>query len=157
MGLQPFPEKGKPQPRVKDLKSLHSVYTRFLQDDEKSAYNRSLVRDAADGAPPYEDDSIEQEGRFNLNFHDLYGLLEERNATYTDLIDSTSDLLRVYFPESMDDAGASDREEKAAIIGEEFTQLVRHDWSEFYSNWDYLVNELIQHGLSMAYFPDETT
>jgi hypothetical protein len=157
LDLQPFPEKGKPQPRVKDLKSLHSVYTRFLRDDEKSAYNRSLVRDAADGAPPYDDDSIEQEGRFNLNFHDLSGLLEERNATYTDLIDSTSELVRVYFPESMDDAGGSEREEKAAIIGEEFTQLVRHDWGEFYHNWDYLVNELIQHGLSMAYFPDETT
>lgn len=157
LDLQPFPETGKPKPRVKDLKSLHSVYTRFLQDDEKSAYNRSLVRDAADGAPPYDDDSIEQEGRFNLNFHDLSGLLEERNATYTDLIDSTSDLIRVYFPETLDEAGGSEREEKAAIIGEEFTQLVRHDWSEFYSNWDYLVNELIQHGLSMAYFPDEMT
>jgi hypothetical protein len=157
LDLQPFPEKGTPPPRVKDLKSLHSVYTRFLQDDEKSAYNRALVRDAADGAPPYEDESIEQEGRFNLNFHDLSGLLEERNATYTDLIDSTSELLRVYFPETLDEAGGSEREEKAAIIGEEFTQLVRHDWGEFYSNWDYLINELIQHGLSMGYFPDETT
>lgn len=157
LDLAPFPEKGKPQARVKDLKSLHSVYTRFLQDDEKSSYNRSLVRDAADGAPPYDDASIEQEGRFNLNFHDLSGLLEERNATYTDLIDSTSDLIRVLFPESADEATGSDLEEKAAIISEEFTQLIRHDWAEFYSNWDNLVNELIQHGLSMAYFSDETT
>jgi hypothetical protein len=155
--LQPFPEKGKPGTRVKNLKALHSVYTRFLRDDEKSAYNRSLVRDAADGAPPYEDESIEQEGRFNLNFHDLSGLLDERNATYTDLIDSTADLARFYFPETMDDAGGSEREEKAAIIGEEFTQLNRHDWSDFYPHWDMLVNELSQHGVSLAYFSDETT
>ena len=155
--LQPFPEKGKPGTRVKNLKALHSVYTRFLRDDEKSAYNRSLVRDAADGAPPYEDESIEQEGRFNLNFHDLSGLLDERNATYTDLIDSTADLARFYFPETMDDAGGSEREEKAAIIGEEFTQLNRHDWSDFYPHWDMLVNELSQHGVSLAYFADETT
>lgn len=155
--LRAFPEKGKPQPRVKDLKSLYSVYTRFLRDDEKSAYNRSLVRDAADGAPPYEDESIEMDGRFNLNFHDLSGLLDERNATYTDLIDSTSELARFSFPETADDQGDSEREEKAGIIGEEYTQLNRNDWAEFYPNWDTLINELIQHGLSMAYFPDEST
>lgn len=155
--LAPFPEDGKPQPRVRDLKSLFSVYQRFLKDDEKSAYNRSLVRDAADGAPPYEDADIEQEGRFNLNFHDLSGLLDERNATYTDLIDSTSELARLYFPETSDDAGGSEREEKAAIIAEEFTQLNRNDWSDFYPNWDTLINELIQHGVSMAYFPNEST
>lgn len=157
VGLVPFPEKGKPEARVKDLKSLYGVYTRFLKDDEKSAYNRSLVRDAADGAPPYDDPDLEQEGRFNLNFHDLSGLLDERNATYTDLIDSTSDIARLYFPETTDDTGSSEREEKAAIIAEEFTQLNRNDWPEFYPNWDLLVNELIQHGLSMAYFPNETT
>ena len=157
LDLQPFPETGKPGSRVKNLKSLHSVYTRFLRDDEKSAYNRSLVRDAADGAPPYEDESIEQEGRFNLNFHDLSGLLDERNATYTDLIDSTADLARFFFPETMDEAGGSELEEKASIIGEEFTQLNRHDWPDFYPMWDTLVNELSQHGVSMAYFPDEST
>jgi len=157
-GETPFPEKGKPkQPRFKDLKSLHSAYTRCLKDDEKSAYNRSLVRDAADGAPPYEDADIEQEGRFNLNFHDLSGYLEERNATYTDLIDSTSNLARFHFPETVDEAGSSEREEKADVISEEFTQLLRSDWAEFYPNLDTLVNEMAQHGVSMGYFPDETT
>ena len=153
----PFPEKGKPAPRVKDLKSIYTVYQRFLKDDEKSAYNRSLVRDAADGAPPYENSDIEQEGRFNLNFHDLSGLLDERNATYTDLIDSTAELARLHFPETADDAGGSEREEKASIIAEEFTQLNRNDWPDFYPNWDILINELIQHGLSMAYFSNEET
>lgn len=152
-----FPQKGKPQPRVKDLKSLFSVYTRFLRDDQKSAFNRSLVREAADGAPPYTDESIEMDGRFNLNFHDLSGLLEERNATYTDLIDSPSELARFFFPSTVDEVGDNDREEKAAIIAEEFTVLNRNDWADFYPNWDYLVNELNQHGLSMAYFPDEDT
>lgn len=155
--LTPFPEKGKPSPRVKDLKSLYSVYTRFLKDDEKSAYNRSLVRDAADGAPPYDAPDLEQEGRFNLNFHDLSGLLDERNATYTDLIDSTSELARLFYPEIADETGGSEREEKASIIAEEFTQLNRNDWADFYPNWDILINELIQHGLSMAYFPNEHT
>lgn len=155
--LEAFPEQGKPKPRVKDLKSLYGVYQRFLKDDEKSAYNRSLVRDAADGAPPYEDSDIEQEGRFNLNFHDLSGLLDERNATYTDLIDSTSELARFFFPETLDDAGGSEREDKAAIIAEEFTQLNRNDWADFYPNWDILINELIQHGVSMAFFPNEET
>lgn len=156
-GLQPFPEKGKPAPRVRDMKSLFGVYQRAVKDDEKSAYNRSLVRDAADGAPPWDDADLEQEGRFNLNFHDLSGLLDERNATYTDLIDSPNELARFYFPETADEAASNEFEEKAGIIGEEYTQLNRNDWPDFYPSFDVLVNEMAQHGVSMGYFPDEET
>lgn len=154
-GLVPFPETGKPKARVRDMKSLHSVYTRFRQDDEKAAYNRMLVRDAADGAPPYPDAQLEQEGRFNLNFHDLSALMDERNSVYTDLIESVPNLARFHFAEGFQEDAETER--KQAVIAEEFTQLNRSDWPEFYSNWDLLVNEMAQHGVALAYAPDETT
>jgi hypothetical protein len=155
--LEPFPDSGKPKPRVKDMKSLHGIYVQSRIDDEKSAYNRGLVRDAADGAPPYEYSSIEQDGRFNLNFHDLSGLLDERNATYTDLIDSVPNIARFFYPETVDDSAGSEYAEKADIIAEEHTQLIRHDWEDFFPQWDILTNEKVQHGVSLAFYPDETT
>jgi hypothetical protein len=154
-GLVPFPETGKPQSRVRDMKSLHSVFLKFRQDDEKAAYNRMLVRDAADGAPPYPDASLEQEGRFNLNFHDLSALMDERNSVYTDLIESVPNLARFHFAEGFQEDAETER--KQTVIAEEFTQLNRSDWPEFYSNWDLLVNEMAQHGAALAYAPDETT
>lgn len=155
--LATFPEKGKPGTRVKDVKSLHKIYTQALKDDETSAYNRSLVRDAADGAPPYNDASLEQDGRFNLNFHDLSGLLDERNATYTDLIDSVPNIARFFYPETVDDSAGSEYADKAEIIAEEYTQLLRHDWDDFYPNFDVAINEMAQHGVSLAFYPDEET
>lgn len=154
-GLVGFPEHGKPKPRVKDMKSLHGVYLKFCADDELAAYNRSLVRDAADGAPPYPNSSIENEGRFNLNFHDLSAIMDERNGVYTDLIESVPNLARFSFPETMQED--NDIIRKQNIIEEEFTQLNRSDWSEFYSNWDLLVNEMAQHGVALVYAPDELT
>jgi hypothetical protein len=154
-GLVPFPETGKPKPRVRDMKSLHSVFLKFKQDDEKAAYNRSLVRDAADGAPPYPDADLESEGRFNLNFHDLSALMDERNSVYTDLIESVPNLARFHFADGFQEDAETER--KQQVIAEEFTQLNRSDWPEFYSNWDLLVNEMAQHGVALAYAPDETT
>jgi hypothetical protein len=137
------------------MKSLHAVYVKFRQDDDKAAYNRMLVRDAADGAPPYPDVSLEQEGRFNLNFHDLSALMDERNSVYTDLIESVPNLARFHFAEGFQEDAETDR--KQQVIAEEFTQLNRSDWPEFYSNWDLLINEMAQHGVALVYAPDETT
>lgn len=156
-GLVPYSADKKPPTRVKDMKSLHDIYLRFLQDDRTSSYNRALVRDAAEGAPPYDNADIEQDGRFNLNFHDLSALLDERNAVYTDLIDSVPTLIRPFFAETVDDAGSDDREDKQDIIAEEHTQLIRNDWLEFYTRWELLTSERSQHGVSLAYFEDEVT
>lgn len=154
-GLNPFPETGKPIQRVRDMKSLHSVFLKFKTDDTKAAYNRSLVRDAADGAPPYPEAELESEGRFNLNFHDLSALMDERNSVYTDLIESVPNLARFHFSEGVSDDAEIER--KQSVIADEFTQLNRSDWPEFYSNWDLLVNEMAQHGVALAYAPDENT
>ena len=131
------------------------MYARFIEEDRKSAYNRALVRDVADGAPPFDDESLEQDGRFNLNFHDLRALLEREKARYTDLIDSVDVLGRVYLPTS--DAGADEmREDKQDIIAEEHYKLVR-GWPEFDNNWNILTTEIAQFAVCSTYFPNEKT
>jgi hypothetical protein len=81
--------------------------------------------------------------------------MDERNSVYTDLIESVPNLARFHFAEGFQEDAETNR--KQDVIAEEFTQLNRSDWPEFYSNWDLLVNEMAQHGVSLAYAPDETT
>lgn len=155
--LAPFPSKGAPpERRVKDAGSLHALYVRFSEEDERSAYNRCLVRDIADGAPPWEDEDIEQDGRFNLNFHQARALLEREKARYTDLIDSVDVLARFYLPE---DSMTQDLEKQAKqdVIAEEHYQLLRNSWPEFDNHWNTLTAEVSQFAVCAGFFPNEKT
>jgi len=160
-GMEPFPETGAPpKSRVKDAGSARTIFEKFVQADETSAYNRALVRDSLEGAPPYDEgDRIDggMDGLFNLNFHDLRALLEAAKTSYLDLIDSEQPLVRVKFPEAIDGTGQSnDRTEKEDIIAEEFSQMIR-GWSEFDSVYELLVTFLCRDGVAVTPHKDGRT
>jgi len=155
--LESFPEKGAPpERRVRDAEGLHALYLRFAEEDERSAYNRFLVRDIADGAPPWADEDIEQDGRFNLNFHQSRALLEREKARYTDLIDSVDVLARFFLPEDLFNQD-TEKENKQDVIAEEHYHLVRNSWPEFDNNWNTLTSEIAQFAVCAGFFPNEKT
>jgi hypothetical protein len=160
-GLESFPEIGSPpKARIKDADAARRIFTKFAEADETSAFNRALVRDSLEGAPPYDEgDRVDggMDGLFNLNFHDLRALLEAAKTSYLDLVDSEQPLVRVKFPEAIDETGAAtDRTEKEDIISEEFSQMVR-DWPEFDTAYELLVTYLCRDGVAVAPHKDGKT
>lgn len=156
-GVEPFPETGAPsasKSRVKDVKSAHALYVRFLKDDETSAHNRMLVRDVAEGAAPFAETDVEQDGRFNLNFHDLAAQANAAASAYIDLTDSVPFLAHMYIDPKDGVLEDVEREDKQRVIAKNWTLMVR-EWPEFDVYWEMLVNELSGHGVGMAFFESD--
>lgn len=160
-GLEPIPESGKPpKTRVSSAKAARALFEKLVEDDETSAHNRALVRDVLEGGPPYDEgDRMDAglDGLFNLNFHDMRALLESAKTSYLDLVDADQPLIRVKFPEAVDEAGqAAQWAEKQDIIAEEFSQMVR-EWESFDSVFELLVTYLVRDGVDLCIHPDEKT
>lgn len=145
-----------PRERLKDASALHSIYTTALLADQKSAFNRVLLQQDADGAPPVDQAKLDASGiqQFNLNYLSGDTKLQAALVAYSDLLEGTTELVTPEFhpkeiaPEEMQDA--------ADVIGEEHSRLVREN-SDFYSTWERLGSEFTKFGVGFAYFSDEKT
>jgi hypothetical protein len=146
-----------PKERLKDANALHSIYRTFLQADQVSAHNRAILQADADGAAPENQSALNASGmgwNYNLNWLGGDTKLQAALVAYSDLIDSTSELITPEFhpkeiaPEEMQDA--------SDVISEEFSKLVRES-SDFYSTWERLGSEFTKFGVGFAYFSDEET
>lgn len=152
------PKSGKvPRNRLRDAKAAHSLFQKCLEGDRKSAHNRTVLQEMADGAPPIKDAVLAQQGMgwvYNLNFLEADSRLAAALASYDDLADSAEHLIA---PQAYPDALPVDELTDALdIVSEEFSTMVR-EGTDFYANWQRLGKEFVGHGVGFAYWPDAET
>lgn len=151
--LQNIAESGAPpRDRIKDSKSLHEIYKRLKDADDKSARNRAEIQAMFDGIPPYSDADLVASGqayRCNVNFDEASSILESATAGYIDLIHSVENLLTL----KTEFGDSKTRAEYNDILAQELTRAIR-SWPQFHFNYQLLVQNFVAHGVGIAYWED---
>ncbi len=156
--LATLDEKGNPpRTRLRDARAAHNLFLILLQADRKSAYNRALLQEMVDGAPPTADSKLQRTGNsfvYNLNWLGADSRMAAALAAYDDLLESNGDLVVPHFKPGVIDP--QDIQDVADVVAEEWSTTIR-EHSDFYSNWNRLATEFVGHGVSFTYFPDADT
>lgn len=152
--LQNVSESGAPpRDRIKDSKSLHEIYKKLKDADDKSSRNRAEVQAMFDGVPPYSDADLMSSGqayRCNVNFDEASSILESATAGYIDLIHSVEHLLSL----KTEYGDSKQRAEYNHILADELTRAIR-SWPQFHFNYQLLVQHFVAHGVGIAYWEDD--
>jgi hypothetical protein len=152
--LQNITESGAPpRARVKDSKSLHEIYKKLKDADDKSSRNRAEIQAMFDGVPPYSDADLVASGqayRCNVNFDEAAAILESAMAGYVDLIHSVEHLLTL----KTEYGDSKQRLETSQILAEELTRAIR-SWPQFHFNYLLLAQYFIAHGIGIVYWEDD--
>jgi len=152
--LQNVNESGTPpRDRIKDSKSLHEIYRKLKNADDKSSKNRAEIQAMFDGVPPYSDTDLISSGqsyRCNVNFDEASTILENAMSGYIDIIHSVEHLLTL----KTDYGDTKQRIELSSIIAEELTRAIR-SWPQFHFNYLLLCQYFIAHGVGIAYWEDD--
>jgi hypothetical protein len=152
--LQNVTETGAPpRARVKDSKSLHEIYRKLKEADDKSSRNRAEIQAMFDGVPPYSDSDLVSSGqayRCNVNFDEAAAMLESAMAGYVDLIHSVEHLLTL----KTEYGDSKQRLEISQILAEELTRAIR-SWPQFHFNYLLLAQYFIAHGIGIVYWEDD--
>jgi hypothetical protein len=156
--LKTLDDQGKaPSTRIRDAQALHRLFLTLMRADQKSAYNRTLLQEMVDGAPPVADSKLQRSGSsfvYNLNWLGADAKMSAALASYDDLLESNGDLIVPHFKPGVIDP--QDVQDVADVIAEEWSATVR-EYSDFYSNWNRLATEFVGHGVAFTYFPDADT
>lgn len=151
------PETGAaPETRIKDAQAGHRLWVKLLEADRISAYNRAILTEMWDGAPPQKDSALQQIGMgwiYNLNFLGADSKMASAIAAYDDLLDSNEHLITPKFHPNV--LSPDDLTEMLDVVCEEHATLIR-EHSPYYNNWCFLASQFVAHGVGFAYFPDET-
>jgi hypothetical protein len=150
--LQNVSESGEPRSRVKDSKSLHEIYRKLRDADDKSSKNRAEIQAMFDGVPPYSDADLMASGqsyRCNVNFDEASTIQESAMAGYVDIIHSVEHLLSL----KTDYGDTKTRLEYSNVIAEELTRAIR-SWPQFNFNYLLLCQYFVTHGVGIAYWED---
>lgn len=142
-----------PRDRIKDSKSLHEIYKKLKDADDKSARNRAEIQAMFDGVPPYSDADLMASGqayRCNVNFDEASSILESATAGYIDIIHSVENLLSL----KTEFGDSKTRAEYNDILAHELTRAIR-SWPQFHFNYQLLVQNFVAHGVGIAYWEDD--
>jgi hypothetical protein len=139
--------------RIPNVRAATEIFSRLINADYRSSLNRAAVQAMFDGAPPYSESAQRQQGQGYLsNFSSgaAKQALDSAMAAYVDMLFSVEHLMRIRTNWGSED----ERAEWEAIISEEWTRMMR-EWKLFKFNFLNLCNFFIQHGVGLAYFPDD--
>lgn len=143
-----------PEERLADVASASSIYESLKDADSESSTNRARIDAMFDGVAPYDPKVLKQTGqgsRTNLNFGEAQRLLDVDMSAFVDLYSSLERLVNLRLTKGE----PTQQLEAAEIVAEELTQMLR-DMPEFHSGYLRLCTEFIKHGVSVAYFADDT-
>lgn len=145
-----------PKHRFKNAGDANSWFTDKLQADYWPAFNRYIVDEVIDGAPPASQEDLIANGmgnNFNINFGRAFAKEEQSLSAFNELGDSEEQLIRCEI--EMDNATPAQKEEWAQIFAEGYTRLMRYDWPDFQPNMLMLAKGFIRHGVSIAFRQSE--
>jgi hypothetical protein len=146
-------EASPPRERLKDAKSAHALYISAREADRENAINRVTVQETVDGEPPFDQNELERSGHpetVNLNFGEMYAIIEASLSSYNDLTSSVDTLVSCHTTFGED----SDRPEWGQIIAEEWHRMNK-EWGSFEFNVQYLSTKFVTHGVGVTYFDND--
>lgn len=139
--------------RINSVRAATEIFSRLLNSDIRSATNRAAVQAMFDGAPPYSEEVLRQQGQAYLSNFSSGVAIQARDAAtsaYVDMLFSVQTLMRVKTNWGNED----ERSDWEGIISEEWTRLMR-EWPIFKLNFLSLVNQFLSNGISLSFFPDD--
>jgi hypothetical protein len=143
-----------PRTRLKTAKKAHDLFLTLLEADRKSAFNRTVLQEMWDGAPPQKDSVLQQMGMgwvYNLNWLGADKRMTAAVAAYDDLLDSSEHLISPEFVPGK--LSPDDQADVSDIVADEHATLLR-ERTEFYSHWNRLASEFCGHGVGFGYYID---
>lgn len=139
--------------RINSVRAATEIFSRLINADFRSSQNRAAVQAMFDGAPPYNEATLRNEGQgylSNFSSGSAKQALDGAMAAYVDMLFSVEHLMRI----RTNHGSEEERAEWEGIISEEWTRMMR-EWPLFKFNFLNLCNFFIQHGIGLAYFPDD--
>lgn len=150
-------ESGKPvADRITTVEAARAAYSRLRDHHDQDAYRRGRIKGQIDGKPPYNPDMLSEKGlgyMTNVNFLELRAVLDDRASRRFSSYYEVPALIRVRA--NFRYVQSAPPPPYAEIIGEEFTRLLKEDWSGFYPLLDLVGRESDAYGYGVALFPDE--
>jgi hypothetical protein len=103
-----------PARRIKSPKTLIGIHERFLQNDEKASQIRAVAQALIDGALPYDEQKLIEEGledKVNNNFGEAEAEMSSALAPYTDIINNVPRVadIRLNNPDAQEGIEKSER------------------------------------------------
>jgi len=150
-------ESGRPvEDRVATIAAARAIYKKLHDVNESDAYRRDRIKGQIDGKPPWDPDMLAEKGLgycTNVNFLELRAVLDDRAARRFSSYYEVNSLIRVHQNFKIDQQKVE--QPYTGIIEEEFTRLLKEDWTGFYPLLDLVGREADAYGYGVALFPDE--
>lgn len=147
------PDGAIPDRRLSTAMAANQLAENMWWADRPAAYDRAIIDDQVEGAPPMDQADLRANGvgnSANVNFLGSFGKEEVASSAYNALIVSGETLIVCEIPEASPDT----RAEKAAIFASEYTRLMRYRWPNFIPNIQYLARYFLRQGVSLAFRPN---
>jgi len=154
--LAQLPESGdSPISRFKDAQSANSWAVDKFSADLWGSYDRSMVDEMCDNAPPMSQGDLRLNGQgnnFNINFGRAFAKEEQALAAYNDL--ASGDEFLITCECDYRKASPQQRDEYAQIYAKGFTRLHRYFWPDFVPNLQLLSKFFIRQGVAISFRRD---
>jgi hypothetical protein len=154
LGLQTIlPDGTVPESRIRDAGALNNLAENMWWADRPASYDRAVIDDQIEGAPPLDPGDLRANGlgnSANVNFLGSFGKEEISLSAYNNLVFASEKLIFCDIPE----ASPETRLEKSQAFAEEYTWLLKYRWPNFVRNVQYLAKYYIRHGVAIAFRSD---
>lgn len=155
--IQTVTKSGSPaSDRVATVAAARAIYKTLSDADATDAFRRNRIRGQINGHPPWDPTMMKEKGLgyvTNVNFLELRAVLDDRAFRRFSSYHEVPTLIRVRQNFKYDQR--KPQLPFPDIIAEEFTRLLREDWSGFDPLMDLAGRESDAYGIGLALFPDE--
>ena len=155
--LQTVTKSGAPaRDRITTVEAARATYRRIYDSMAQEAFRRDRIKGQIDGHPPWDQEKLEELGLgyvTNVNYLELRAALDDRAARRFSSYYDVPFLVRVQQNFRYDQS--KPEQPYPSIIAEEFTRLLKEDWSGFHPLLDLVGRESDAYGYGVALFPNE--
>jgi hypothetical protein len=144
-----------PARRIKSPKTLIGIHERFLQNDEKASQIRAVAQALIDGALPYDEQKLIEEGledKVNNNFGEAEAEMSSALAPYTDIINNVPRVADI----RLNNPDAQEGIEKSERVSKHWDWMLKK-WDAFFQEMQRLAVNFIRDGAAITLFRDERT
>ena len=145
-----------PERRIKDAYAARGIYESCSYADEDSSYDRMLIQENKDCAPPLDQRELDnngQGGRFNFSTGEHAAIVSEATSGLVDIYTNPKSLVTIPLVGA---APGNSITLWGTIMAEEFTVMDRAD-DESFPTFLNLCDVFANHGIVFGFFPDKNT
>jgi len=149
-------EQGNPLPtRISDVSSARSLWVKTRDADLRSNQQMAKIQAMLDGEPPLPQSKLNEMGQgylSNFNPGDAKAILQKSTAAFSDMLAASARVCDIFL-NPWDDTTDANIQEWQDIMSEQHG-LVLRNWAPFTFRYGFIVQFMVWHGVSVAYFSD---